>query len=300
MKLLEYTIHIKNPSDTITLIPFGCVHADDPGFRPALFKACLQRLKDDPNAYGIGMGDYQNFLRSTARKHLQSYVADENSFDDLDPLIKNRAEQFYKDWLKPVEKKLIGLAEGNHYYQNRKGITDTQWLCEFAGCNYLDKPAFLRLKICYKQKWSRVFKVLIHHGDWSGGFGRIGGDFNAMENKGLLGFGAFDIFLFGHTHRKGGFKVPVMDLSDRQELRLIERTKLFVRTGCFMAGYDPKCNGTYAQKKLLAPTDLGWVEIGIRFYREYDKGRTERYKARHPGHQGSQTGNFKYEFILKH
>ena len=300
MKLLEYSIHIKNPTDKVTLIPFGCVHADDPGFRPALFRQCIQRLKDDPNAYGIGMGDYQNFLRGTARKHLQSYVADENSFDDLDPLIKNRAEQFYKDWLKPIEKKLIGLAEGNHYYQNRKGITDTQWLCEFAGCNYLDKPAFLRLKITYKGKWSRVFKVLIHHGDWSGGYSRIGGDFNAMENKGLLGFGGFDIFLFGHTHRKGGFKVPVMDLSDRQELRLIERTKLFVRTGCFMAGYDPKCAGTYAQKKLLAPTDLGWVEIGIRFYREYDKERTRRYKEKHPGHIGSQTGNFKYEFELRH
>lgn len=300
MKLLEYTIHIKKPSDRVTLIPFGCVHADDPGFRPALFKQCLDRIKHDPNAYGIGMGDYQNFLRGTARKFLKSYNADENSFDDLEPLIKNRADLFYRDWLKPIEKKLIGLAEGNHYYQFKNNATDTQHLCEKADCHYLDKPAFIRLKVVYKGKALRIFKPLIHHGDWSGGHSRIGGDFNSMENKGLLGFGSFDLFLFGHTHRKGGFKVPVMDLSTTGELKLIERTKLFVRTGCFMAGYDPKCAGTYAQKKLLAPTDLGWCEIGIRFYREYDKGRTERYKAKKPGHSGGQTGNFKYEFELKH
>ena len=284
----------------VTLIPFGCVHADDPGFRPALFRECIDRIKNDPNAYGIGMGDYQNFLRTTARKHLQGYTADENSFDDLDPLIKNRAEVFYKEWLKPIEHKLIGLAEGNHYYQNRKGVTDTQWLCEFAGCSYLDKPAFLRLKIVYNTKWCRVFKILIHHGDWAGGYGRIGSDFNAMENKGLLGFGGFDIFLFGHTHRKGGFKVPIMDINERGQLRIIERTKLFVRTGCFMAGYDKKCHNTYAQKKLLSPTDLGWVEVGIRFYRDYDKARTLKYNAKHPDHKGGQSGNFKHEFILKH
>ena len=300
MKLLDYTIHLKKPSDIVTLIPFGCVHADDPGFRPALFKQCIERIKHDPNAYGIGMGDYQNFLRTTARKHLASYVADENSFDDLDPLIKNRAQEFYRDWLKPIEKKLIGLAEGNHFYQTSKGMTDTQWLCEFADCAYLDKPAFVRLKIIYKSNVLRTFKMLIHHGDWSGGYSRIGGDFNAMENKGLLGFGAFDIFLFGHTHRKGGFKVPVMDMSSKGALKLVERPKLFVRTGCFMAGYDPKCAGTYAQKKLLAPTDLGWVEIGIKFYREYDKARTDRYRAKRPDHRGGQCGNFKYEFELKH
>ena len=300
MKLLDYTINIKNPSDVVTLIPAGCIHADDPGFRPALFKACIQRVQSDPNAYFIGMGDYQNFLRSTARKHLQSYVADENSFDDLDPLIKNRAESFYKEWLKPIEKKIIGLAEGNHYYKSSKGITDTQWLCEFADCEYLDKPAFLRLKIAYRGKAMKIFKVLIHHGDWSGGHARIGGDFNAMENKGLLGFAGFDLFLFGHTHRKGGFKVPVMDMNTTGELNLVERPKMFVRTGCFMAGYDPKCSGTYAQKKLLAPTDLGWCEIGIRFYREYDKARTNRYKEKHPEHSGGQTGNFKYELLLKH
>lgn len=300
MKLLEYTIAINNPTDRVTLIPFGCVHADDPGFRSHLFRQCLERIRTEPNTYGIGMGDYQNFLRGTARKFLKSYSADENSFDDLEPMIRNRADQFYKDWLRPIQKKLIGLAEGNHYYQFKNNTTDTQHLCEKADCHYLDKPAFLRLKIVYKGKWVRVFKILIHHGDWSGGYSRIGGDFNAMENKGLLGFGGFDIFLFGHTHRKGGFKVPVMDLSDRGELRLIERPKLFVRTGCFMAGYDPKCLGTYAQKKLLAPTDLGWVEIGIKFYREYDKAKTARYKLTHPHHRGGQTTNFKYEFELKH
>lgn len=300
MKLLEYTIHVKSTSEPITLIPFGCIHADDPGFRPHLLRQCLDRLKEDKNAYGIGMGDYHNFLRGTARKHLKSYTADENSFLDLDAMIHTRAREFYKTWLQPVEKKIIGLAEGNHYYSFYNSTTDTQLLCELMGVAYLDKPAFIRLIVRYNGKVLGLFKILVHHGDWSGGYTRIGGDFNAMENKGLLGFGHFDIFLCGHTHRKGGFKVPLMDLAERGELKLVERPKLFARTGCFMAGYDPKCMGTYAQKKLLAPTDLGWVEIGIRFYREYDKEKTQRYHEKHPGTDGGQCGNYKYEFEIKH
>lgn len=296
MVVVEYTIDAKDLTKPIRILPFGCVHADDPGFHRHLFQQFVESALSSDQTVVIGMGDYHNFLRGTARKHLKSYVEDENSFEDLDTLVKNRAREFYLEWLKPIENRLLGLAEGNHYHEYMNRTTDTQTLCELAGCYYLDKPAFVRLRITNNGKALKVFKILIHHGDWSGGYSRIGGDLNSIENKGVLGFSNFDIFLFGHTHRKGGFKAQHLDITKYGEPKVIEIPKVFIRTGCFVAGYDQKCIGGYVQKKLMPPTELGWVELQIVFYREYDKKRTQERVRRLGKHTGGVPSNYKYDF----
>lgn len=296
MILIDRTIRIKKPGDPITIIPFGCVHADDPGFRESLFQQCLNECETTPNTYYIGCGDYKNFLRTTARKHLQSYTADDNSFLELDSMVRGETIKFHQRYIKKIQDRLLGLSEGNHLYTFQNRTTDTQFLCELANVPYLGKPCFMRLYIESEERFMRVLKILIHHGDWSGGSGRIGGELNAAENK-ALGFD-FDIYIFSHTHRKYAFQSPVLTIPERGELRTVERPRMFIRTGAFMAGYDAKCTDGYAHKKLLHPTELGYCKLKIQFYRQPDPARNADAKARGV-YRGGRFSNWKYRFSVE-
>ena len=297
MKLLEKVIYIKSITDPVTLIPFGCVHRDDPGVRRHLFEQCIQEIIDTPNCLAIGMGDYANFLRTTARKHLESYVSDENSFDDLASMVKGEAILFHTRYLKRIQDKLIGLAEGNHYYKFQNSTTDTQFLCDLAKTPYLDKPAFIRLVIRYgspnNSTTVATLTMLVHHGDWSAGTSRLSGDVSSLDNK-SQGFGDFDIFLAGHTHRLWAVHTPTLQLSKRGELELRERPRVFIRTGCFVSGYDSKCVASYAHKKLLPPTELGYCRLRIKLYREYNADRAAQSEG------SSRYNGYKHKFSVEY
>jgi hypothetical protein len=66
-----------------------------------------------------------------------------------------------------------------------------------------------------------------------------------------------------------------------------------------MAGYDEKCQKSYAHKKLLHPTELGYCRLGIQFYRDYDPARRAR-SAEGTAAKPSGTGNWKYKFTVKY
>lgn len=299
---LDYTITLPTISTPFTIIPFGCLHADDPGFRKHLWDECVEDLQK-PNTYGIGLGDYRNLLRTHARTHLRSYTADRNSWDDIDTMVRAETREFYKKMgFEKFKERLIGLAPGNHMWEFQNQTNDTQMLCELCNVPYLKRPTMIRLRIACNKRVQRTLILLVHHGDWSGGFTRAGGDLNSMENK-SLGFEA-DMYLFSHTHRLIGYQAPMLTIPNTGKLEVVERPKLYCRTGCFLAGYDKKCINSYAQDKLLTPTKLGYMKIEVSLYRDYDRGRTEEWKARHadklqPGgyHRGMQT-NYRHKFSV--
>ena len=301
MKVLDTEVILDNPNSPLTIIPFGCVHRDDPGFREPLWRQCVDEIASTHNCYAIGLGDYANFLRTTARTYLKAYVADDNSFRELDSMVKSESIKFYTNYLKRISPKLLGLAEGNHYHEFQNQCTDTQFLCDLARVPYMDKPCFMRLTVKAKigdtLKTMKVFKVLIHHGDWSGGNSRIGGDVTSAENK-ALGFD-FDIYIFSHTHRLWGMHIPSLTIPSNGQLKVVERPRVFIRSGCFMTGYDEKCQKSYAHKKLLPPTELGYCRLGIQFYREHDKERWAEAKKR-IGEGASGASNWKYKFSVKY
>jgi hypothetical protein len=256
-----------------------------------------------PNNYAICLGDIADTLRTTARRHLKGYTADEDSFEGLDQPIRRRMEDIYHAYFKPIESRLLGVTLGNHHWAFQDGTNDNQYLCQLAKTKYLGNVAGIRLRIQVKLgsqiRTLRTFKVLCNHGDWSGGYSRIGGDYNAMENRGTLGFSPFDFFFFSHTHRKGGFVVPHMDLSDHGELKLVERPKVFARSGCFMSGYPPKpCKSGYAEKKLLPPTELGHTQVQIHFYRDHDPERYQAMRLKRPDTNYGTPSNWKYRIKL--
>ena len=276
MVLLDHKCHLPSSLVPLTIIPFGCVHADDPGFREHLFDQCIDEIKSTPHCIAIGLGDYKNLFRTHARMHLKAYTTDEDSWRELDVLIRGEARKFVTTYLKPIQSKLLGLAEGNHFYKFQDGTTDTQFMCQLLEVPYLEKPAFVRLSVNIgKDQGDYTLKLLIHHGDWSAGYTRPGGDLNSVEMK-AMGFD-LDVYIFSHTHRKMAFQSPSISIPSRGRLHTIEKPRVFIRTGCFVTAYDG-CTSTYAQKKLLNPTELGYVVLQTKWTRHRDKEEYARLK----------------------
>ena len=267
MKLLEHRIVLPSHTGTVTLIPFGCVHVDEDRF-----EECLTAIATTPHCYAIGLGDYKSFARTHYRNHIRAYRADEDSQRDMDNLVEAEAHKFYTKYLKRIQGKLWGLAEGNHHWQFQNGTTDTQLLCKLAGVPYLEKGSLHRLAVIRPDGRSiKSFKILVHHGDWGGGAQTIGGDVNSLVARGGAAWDV-DVVIAGHTHRKFGYAEPILTLSDHGALKVVERPKAFIRAGCFTKGYLEGCV-TYAERRLMKPTTLGYVTLRIEFFRRFDKAK---------------------------
>lgn len=299
MKLLDYEITLPSYTTPLRIIPVGCLHADDEGHRRKLWDQCRKEI-EQPHTYMIGAGDYRDLLRTNARNYLKAYVADAQSPQALDKLVYESTVDFYHEYFKGLENKIIGLGKGNHLYEYRDGTNDNQQLCQLLNVPYLDNPSFIRLRVRDKSSGRCIatLKILLHHGNWSGGSSRPGGSVNAAENK-ALGFD-FDIYIFSHDHRKWAMHIPAITIPTTGELEVVERPRCFIRTGCFVAGYDQKCgSGNYVQEKLMHPSDLGYVTLTVNFVREYDPKRYEERVLRNPERgKGGASGNMKHRFSV--
>lgn len=303
MKLIERTITIPTRGGEFRLIPFGCLHADSEGHRKGLWDQCREELLK-PNTYGIGAGDYRDLLRTTAMRYLRGYNADRTSMKSVDDLVRESTIDFYHEYFKGLEAKIIGLGKGNHLYEYQEGDNDTQQLCRLLNVPYLDNPSFIRLVVKTPDgRTVNTLRILLHHGNWSGGSSRPGGSVNAAEMK-AAGFD-FDIYIFSHDHRKWAMHIPTLTIPKRGELEVVERPRCFIRTGCFVAGYDKKCgDGNYVQDKLMHPSDLGYVTLTVKFYREYDAVKYKREQSRQPTRKarelrGAGVGRDKYKFKVE-
>ena len=274
MQIWDHKIVLPSATTPWPLLPFGCVHEDDPGHHEELWAEFLDTVVKTPLCKAIGLGDYFSFSRQTYRAHIRSYTGDENSQRELDKMCEDRARAFYKTHLKNIEGKLLGLAEGNHHWTFMDGTTDTQLLCKLAKVPYLGKASGHNFHLSTSGGNIAVLQMLVHHGDWSSGAMTTGGDVNSVERK--AGAWDADIYCFAHTHRKIAWKDPVFGWPKQKRgaapLDIKERPRVYIRAGCFVRGYVRSCV-TYAEAKLLKPTDLGWVTLHTKFSQPYNPGK---------------------------
>lgn len=260
MEIVDAGVTLRRPSDRITFLPAGCIHYDDPNSDHELFSEYLKKANTTPNAFVIGLGDWRDFARAHFRGHILGYTRDETSLDKFDLKIRREIEDFAKMFRHISDRKaIIGLLEGNHFWKFQDGTTDTQYLCQLLGCKYLGLSAFIRFHVEYEKCSSKhVILFLAHHGVGTGGK-YMSTDLGQLERNIEPAFDA-DVYLSSHTHKKFAVAVSSLTVNRRGRPKLIQRTKLLVKTGAFLRGY---CVGkqTYAEQKLFRPTDLGWVNI---------------------------------------
>lgn len=249
----------------LTLIPASCIHY--PVGDADLLKEWVKRIKQDPTARTILMGDLIDQDRTTHRKHRKSYVADRNSrlHDDrhMDRELKGIIEI-----LRPIRGKILGMLEGNHFYEYATGISSDQKVCEALEVPFLGALGAIKLVMLRKGSNSRKsLTVFAHHSGGTAGGRTTGGSVNALlrqENAWDA-----DVYLLGHDHRRIAWREATLALNDAPVPAVVERTKVFARVGAFLKGHDHEgCVSTkspyfpsYAEAAAYRPTDLGWIEI---------------------------------------
>lgn len=261
MKLIEHTIVVPNECTPVSVFPFACVHKDNEGHSASHWQAFLEEVKGTKHAVALGLGDYQDWLRTHARDFLYHYRDDKHSFNRLQDWRRAEALKFAEE-LEPIADKLALLSVGNHHHEFPDGTNDVQEMCRELSVPYGGHGGFLRLRIkCPNRPAHLSLSVLYHHGERIGGGATIGGDINAMAKKSEAW--EFDALIVAHNHKKHGAPMTVVGCTKRGKMELVERPKVLIRAGCFMRGYVENCV-TYAEAAgLMNPTAIGNVRWDI-------------------------------------
>jgi len=259
---MTFTIHrveipVKTLNEPIYLIPFGDIHRWAPLCDVDRWLEFLAWAAKKPNAYFLGMGDYDDLASYSERRAIQAAHFHESTMDSIESLMKQRTLDLI-DEMKFMRGKLLGLIEGNHFGELPNGISTTQLMCEKLNCKYLGVSSFVRLSFVHGSKRA-VLDIWAHHGR---GSSRLLG--TAINNVAQLGnCGVADIYLMGHDHKKIAGTSNRLILTDGGgDIKLSNKKVLYARTGSFLKGYVPG-EASYVARAALPPTDLGVSKIEL-------------------------------------
>lgn len=246
-------------NETVKVYPFGDVHRDAKNCAVDKWHAWLDKVKDEDNAFFLGMGDYNDMLSRSERRSLDVAELHETSQSTFDDLYKQNTSIFAGE-ISFMKGKLLGLLEGNHHARFMSGITSTQALCDHFKCKYLGAATFVRLTFRHKKRnVSRKIDIFAAHSD---SFSRtVGSSITKVEQ--MMKIADADIYLMAHDHRKSCAMMSRLYLNDGHKALNLENKKIILaRTGSFLKGYEPG-KESYVVQKLYTPADLGTICISI-------------------------------------
>jgi hypothetical protein len=253
---------------TLTLVPFGDIHHDSPGFSEEAWVKFLKRGKSlaaKGDVLFLGMGDYLDGYSTSERMVIYSGGMHESSLAREEEAARKRVARLAKD-LEFMRGRLIGLMGGNHFPVFKGGITGDQHLAELLGADYLGACCAVRLSFQRQGTTSRTsIDIFAHHG--KGGGTTAGGRLNAVEK--LQQVCDADIFLMGDNHARGciptGERLRLVDTNGT----LLVKTKAtwIGRTGSFLRAYVEN-QPSYVCDAALPPANLGHIEFTLTPTRE--------------------------------
>lgn len=269
-----FTVHGFNINhkyaDTIRLVFFGDVHRDSPNHAHGKWQAFLTEMRERVRAkeqiYFFGMGDYLDSTSTSERQCLGNISKDmhETFKKDIAALQLAKCELFAKE-CEFMRGRIIGMLNGNHYFQFEHGTNGDQKICELLSAKYLGVCSFVRLNFGAHGRWI-VRDIFAHHG--MGAARLFGGSFNRVQQ---MAEGAeADIFAMGHDHKRiasPGQPRLFLTNSSRNGLHVEQREPVVLRTGSYLASYEPGVVN-YNVDACRSPASLGHVEVLVKITKD--------------------------------
>lgn len=271
--------HILHPSrtDTINIWNLSDLHVGNKSCALKMLQRDIDIIKDDPNSFWIGGGDYADYIGFTDKRFDPDCVAENISVSDLGKLGKKLTDDVI-ELFRPISNKCLGLLFGNHEakyerWNEQQGLH--HYMCVELGVPDLSYSAlfdvvFVRTKTKkielysepqYKQRYTKVhsnqFRFFVHHG---AGFATTAA---GKLNKLISFFNSFDadIYMCGHVHDQTG-KRDVTIGADTRCKKLTQRHKLGVISGGYLKTYSEDVTG-YGEMRGYSPTCLGAARVFI-------------------------------------
>lgn len=248
----------------IRICIFGDVHWDSPNHADAVWQEDLEYFRGLPpkETYFLGMGDYLDSTSTTERECLGqiSKQMHETFKRDTQALQQAKIDKF-ADEISFMKGRLIGLLNGNHYFEFQSGINGDQKLADKLDCKYLGVCALIRLSF---NAHGRIFTldIFAHHG--MGASRLIGGSINRVAQM-FEGVEA-DIAIMGHDHKRGAMPTTprlFLNLDHKTgALKVKQRESWAIRSGSYLASFRAG-ESNYNVDACRMPSSLGHVEILI-------------------------------------
>lgn len=275
-KVHSFKVSQASYGEPLTLCIFGDVHRDSPSHASRHWQEFLAHAKKLKNAVFLGMGDYLDATSTSERECLGHITPKmhETFNHDLNQLKLAKTELMAKE-LAFMKGRLIGLVNGNHYYDFPSGVNSDQKLCELLGCTYLGVCAFIRLTIQIST-CRHCVDIFAHHG--KGAARLIGGSLNRVAQ--MVEGAEADIFCMGHDHKRGAVPTsPRLFLEHtRTGLAVRHKETWAVRSGSFLASYtDGEAN--YNVDACRGPSSLGHVEMQLTPKQPRNRGTEVQIRA---------------------
>jgi hypothetical protein len=261
-------------ADVFTLWGLGDLHVGAAACAENDLRRDIARIKDDPFALWVGLGDYADFIGYTDAKRFDpDAVADWLTVRDLGKLGTKSIERV-RDLLKPIAGKCIGLLLGNHekkYQQVHQQENLHGWLCNEMQVPSLGYCAFVDLifdrtagvkvpKMNDKPTGERssVFRVFAHHG---AGYAQTpGGKLNRLIQ--FMRMFSADIYFCGHVHDRTARRMSILGAdADCGKIKAVERIGMI--SGSYLKTYEESVI-TYGEQKAYEPVPLGAACVSIK------------------------------------
>ena len=265
VKVIEHTTIIHSRGDHVKLIPLGDIHLGAKGCDEELLQKVVDRIKNDPDTYWLGMGDYCDNI-NISDPRWDGNVADWIKTGDLSNLAKVQADKLL-EYIYPIRHKCIGLLEGNHEDKLRRRYSNSMadYVAVEMGVPNLTYTAHIRWRL--ERQTDGVSKnpcreVIIYATHGAGGGRYLGGKINRLIGT-EIGFEA-NIYLMGHVHEKLSYIIPNLRVyGSGADIRHIHDDKYFILTGTFLKTYENNAR-SYGERTMYNPTALGVMTIDIK------------------------------------
>jgi hypothetical protein len=257
---------------TLTLVPFGDIHRDSPGFSEDAWNKFLIRARQlarKGDVLFLGMGDYLDSYSTSERMVMYGSGLHESSTKNHAETARKKVEALAKE-ISFMKGRMIGFIGGNHFPILKGGISGDQHLAAMLETDYLGACAAIRITFRTNGTSRSSVDLFVHHG--KGGGTTAGGRFNAVDK--LQQICIADIFLMGDNHARGCFPAG-------EKLRLCDTGgNLFVkskpswigRTGSFLRAYVED-EPSYVVDAAMQPCNLGHIEFLITPTRKKSDGK---------------------------
>ena len=188
--------------DEINIYFLGDIHEGNVNHAEPELRKAVNIIKDDPNGYWIGMGDYVEAITTDDKKRFNPItIATKYGISELKDLPFKQMEAVFKN-IEPIQDKCLCLLLGNHeesYIKHNSSDIYSRFVDMFRyPPPKIGYVGFLKLVFRTKDKHLYSPIIALNHGDGGGGF-REGYPINKLWD--VFRWVNADVSVMGHVHR---------------------------------------------------------------------------------------------------
>lgn len=239
---------------------------DDASFDEEAWNQFKHEFKTSSNAWALGLGDYEDWLRPSQRSRIYaSLTADDSARKQLDDKTRRDQDAVLRrmDFL---EGKCIGLHSGHHEWEFLTGDNSTQRLCQALKVPYLGWMASTRLGIQLDEKsrsGAYVYTIVSMHGSGSSQFAST--DARMLETR-IVPAWIANQYVRGHSCKSIAWSPFERHIIRRTNDYGVEiQTVRCMNVGGFSKGYTDGWKSSYVERAGMLPQSVSWGVIRFKF-----------------------------------